>query len=114
MVFSFAFFSRQFLLKLTKGIIMSVQMALDIGQKALVTVLLVAGPIFIAAIVIGVSVSLLQSMTQINEMTLVFVPKIVIVLVTTLIFLPWIIDVMTRFTQELLFYVPKTMGFIFP
>jgi len=92
---------------------MTVQMALDIGQKALLTTLLVAGPIFIAAIAIGVSVSLLQSMTQINEMTLVFVPKIVIVLVTTLIFLPWIIDVMTRFTQELYSYVPKTMGFIF-
>ena len=87
-------------------------MALDIGQKTLITTLLVAGPIFIAAIVIGVTVSLFQSMTQINEMTLVFVPKIVIVLVTTLIFLPWIVDVLTRFTRELLFFIPRTMSVV--
>ena len=91
---------------------MTVQMALDIGQKTLITTLLVAGPIFIAAIVIGVTVSLFQSMTQINEMTLVFVPKIVIVLVTTLIFLPWIVDVLTRFTRELLFFIPRTMSVV--
>jgi flagellar biosynthetic protein FliQ len=92
---------------------MTIQMALDIAQKTLVTTLLVSGPIFVAAIVIGIAVSLFQSMTQINEMTLVFVPKIVIVLLTTLIFLPWIVDVMTRFTRELLFFVPRTMGGVF-
>jgi len=92
---------------------MTVQMVLDIAQKTLVTTLLVAGPIFIAAIVIGIVVSLFQSMTQINEMTLVFVPKIVVVLLTILIFLPWIVDVMTRFTRELLFFVPRTMGSVF-
>jgi flagellar biosynthetic protein FliQ len=92
---------------------MTIQMALDIAQKTLVTTLLVSGPVFVAAIVIGVAVSLFQSMTQINEMTLVFVPKIVVVLLTTLIFLPWIVDVMTRFTRELLFFVPRTMGGVF-
>ncbi len=92
---------------------MTVQMALDIGQKTLITTLLVAGPIFIAAIMIGVTVSLFQSMTQINEMTLVFVPKIVVVMVTVLIFLPWIISVLTRFTRELFFYIPRTMGMVF-
>ncbi len=88
---------------------MTVQMALDIGQKTLITSLWVAGPVLLAAIIIGVTVSLLQSMTQINEMTLVFVPKIVTVVVTTLLFLPWIVDVLTRFTRDLFFVIPHTI-----
>lgn len=86
---------------------MTIQLALDIGQKAFMTTLLVAAPILVSAIVIGVTVSLLQSMTQINEMTLVFVPKIVGVLVAVLIFLPWIVQVLTQFTYELLFVIPR-------
>lgn len=82
-------------------------MALDIGQKTLMTTLLVAGPVLSAAIIIGVMVSLFQSMTQINEMTLVFVPKIVVVLLTAFIFMPWIVNVLTQFTRELLFNIPQ-------
>ena len=88
---------------------MTIQLALDVGQKALMTTLLVAGPVLIAAIVIGISVSLFQSMTQINEMTLVFVPKIVVVMVATIIFLPWIVEILTQFTRELLFVIPQSI-----
>ena len=88
---------------------MTVQLALDIGQKTLITTLLVAGPVLIAAIVIGVAVSLFQSMSSINEMTLVFVPKIVVVLLATLIFMPWIIDMLTQFATELLFTIPQSI-----
>ncbi len=88
---------------------MTLQLALDIGQKTLWTILTVAGPILFSAIVIGISVSLFQSMTQINEMTLVFVPKIVVVMVTTVIFLPWVVAILTQFSRELLFIIPQQL-----
>ncbi len=88
---------------------MTIQLVIDIGQLSLITFLKVAGPMLAAGMIVGVSVSLFQSMTQIQEMTLTFVPKIVIVLVTTVIFLPWIVQTLTQFTYELLFVIPSAI-----
>jgi len=88
---------------------MTVQMIIDIGQLALITFLKVAGPMLIASIIVGVTVSLFQSVTQINEMTLTFVPKIISVLVTTVFFLPWILSTLTQFTTEMLFIIPASI-----
>jgi len=51
--------------------------ALDIAQRAITTVLIVSGPIVVAAMLVGIIVALLQALTQVQEMTLTFVPKIV-------------------------------------
>ena len=88
---------------------MTVQLVIDISQLALLTFLKIAGPILIASMIMGIAVSLFQSMTQINEMSLTFVPKIITVLVTTVIFLPWIVTTLTKFTQEMLFIIPGTI-----
>ena len=88
---------------------MTVQMTIDIGQLALVTFLKVAGPMLFASIIVGVTVSLFQSMTQINEITLTFVPKIITVLVTTVFFLPWIVATLSKFAFEMMFVIPTSI-----
>jgi len=77
------------------------QLILDIGREALMTTLMVAGPMLAAALLIGLGISIFQAVTQINEMTMTFVPKIVGVLVAGLVALPWVIEIMTGFTKRL-------------
>ena len=88
---------------------MTVQMVMDIAQLSLFTFIKVAGPMLIASMIMGISVSLFQSMTQIQEMSLTFIPKIIAVLVVTIICLPWIVSVLMQFTEEMLFIIPSTM-----
>ena len=68
--------------------------------------LLVAAPMLIVGLVVGVLISLFQAVTQIQEMTLVFVPKIVAVLITLIAALPWMIGMMVSFTQDLFKNIP--------
>lgn len=80
---------------------MTPDMAVNICRKAVQTVLLCSAPMLLAGLIIGLLVSIFQAATQINEQTLTFVPKIVAVFITLLIFAPWIIRVMTAFTLGL-------------
>lgn len=77
---------------------MTPDMAVNICRKAVQTVLLCAAPMLLAGMIIGLLVSIFQAATQINEQTLTFVPKIVAVFVTLLIFAPWLIRIITAFT----------------
>ena len=79
---------------------MGEQMILDLGRQALTTTLMVAGPMLAAAVMIGLAVSIFQAVTQINEMTMTFVPKIVGILVTGLVALPWALRIMLGFTRR--------------
>jgi flagellar biosynthetic protein FliQ len=76
-------------------------MVLDLGRQALTTTLLVAGPMLGAALIIGLAISIFQAVTQINEMTMTFVPKIVAVMLVLVLALPWIISQMTTFTVSI-------------
>jgi flagellar biosynthesis protein FliQ len=67
---------------------------LDVARDAIVTLVLVASPLMLVGLVVGVAISLLQALTQIQEMTLVFVPKILAMFVAMLIALPFMADVM--------------------
>jgi flagellar biosynthetic protein FliQ len=78
-----------------------------IGQQALYTTLLVAAPMLIVSLVIGLVVSILQATTQIQDQTLSFVPKIVAVLIAGVIFAPWMLNVMVSFTQNLLINIQQ-------
>jgi flagellar biosynthesis protein FliQ len=69
--------------------------------------LLVAAPMLIVGLVVGVLISLFQAVTQIQEMTLVFVPKIVAVMITLIAALPWMIGMMVNFTQNLYMNIPN-------
>jgi len=81
---------------------MSPQTVINIGKQALQTVLLTSAPMLIAALVIGLIISIFQAATQINEQTMTFIPKIVAVFVTLLIFGPWIMEVLITFTTSII------------
>lgn len=68
---------------------------------AIKTAILLAAPMLVAGLVIGVLVSMFQAATQINEMTLVFVPKILGVAVVMLLFFPWMLNLIVVFTETL-------------
>ena len=67
---------------------------LDVARDALVTLVLVASPLMLIGLVVGVIISLLQALTQIQEMTLVFVPKILAIFAAMLIALPFMADLL--------------------
>ncbi|HZP74805.1 MAG TPA: flagellar biosynthetic protein FliQ [Pseudolabrys sp.] len=67
---------------------------LDIARDSIWTLILVAGPIMLVGLGVGVAISLVQALTQIQEMTLVFVPKILAIFVTMLIALPFMAQVL--------------------
>ncbi len=75
---------------------------LKLAQDAIKTILAVSAPMLIFSLVVGLIVSIIQAVTQIQEATLAFVPKIVAVLLSLIIFGPWILKVITQFTSELL------------
>lgn len=67
---------------------------LDVARDGIWTLLWVAGPLMIVALVVGVAISLFQALTQIQEMTLVFVPKIIAIFIALIVALPFMGDVM--------------------
>ena len=67
---------------------------LDVARDALVTLVLVASPLMVIGLVVGVVISLLQALTQVQEMTLVFVPKILAIFAAMLVALPFMADLM--------------------
>ncbi len=73
-----------------------------IGRKAVETVLLGSAPMLIAAMVIGLIISIFQAATQINEQTMTFIPKIVVVFVTLLIFGPWLMNLLITFSTGII------------
>lgn len=85
---------------------MNTQVVLDLGSQALQLVLLLSAPILVAGLIVGLAVSILQAVTSIQEATLAFVPKIVVVFVALIIFLPWMMKTMLSFTASLLINLP--------
>ncbi len=80
---------------------MTPEMVTELGRQALETTLLVSGPILVLSLVVGLAVSALQAMTQLNEATLSFVPKVLAVFAAIVIFMPWMLGVMTSFMTHL-------------
>ncbi len=78
-----------------------------IGKEAIETVLLIAAPMLGFGLVVGIMISVFQAATQIQEMTLTFVPKIVAVFIALLIFFPWMMQTMIEFTRELILNIPN-------
>ena len=74
---------------------------LDVGRDTIWTLVVVTSPILIVGLVVGVIISLFQALTQIQEMTLVFVPKILAVFATILLLLPFIADVLNSYMTRL-------------
>ena len=75
--------------------------AIDILREALLVALYISGPILVVGLVIGLSVSIFQAVTQIQEQTLTFVPKIVGMVVTVIIIVPWIGVMLMEFSARM-------------
>lgn len=74
--------------------------------QAIKTAMLLAGPMLCVGLVVGILVSMFQAATQINEMTLVFVPKMLGVALALLVFFPWMLRVVTDFTLNMFNNIP--------
>lgn len=83
---------------------------IELGRQALEVGLMIAAPLFIAALVTGLIVSVLQAATQINEMTLSFVPKLIVMFLTLLLAGPWMLTVLTDFVRRLFEGIPGMIG----
>jgi len=83
---------------------------IEIGRHAVEITLLISAPLFIAALTTGLIISIFQAATQINESTLSFVPKLIVVFVTLLIAGPWMITVMTDYIRRLYQAIPTLIG----
>lgn len=81
---------------------MSPDQVTDIVRQALYVAMQISSPLLILAMVVGLGISIFQSVTQINEMTLTFVPKMAVFAVALMIFFPWILKTMMRYTLNIL------------
>jgi flagellar biosynthetic protein FliQ len=78
---------------------MTPEFVIDIARKAIQVTLLISAPMLLSGMIIGLMVSIFQAATQINEQTMTFIPKIVVVFLALLIFAPWIMETMITFTN---------------
>ena len=79
---------------------MTSEAILTIGQQAILMMLLLGGPVLAVSLVVGLAVSVFQAVTQINEQTLTFVPKIIAVLAILVVMGPWMLQVFTAYTVQ--------------
>ena len=86
---------------------MTPESVLEVGQQAITTILLVAGPMLGLSLVVGLLVSAFQAMTQINEMTLTFLPKIATMFVVLLVMFPWMLQILVGFMTNTWGSIPE-------
>jgi flagellar biosynthesis protein FliQ len=89
---------------------MSPDYAIEVGKQAIWVFLLVAAPVLLTALVVGLVVSVFQAATSINEATLSFIPKLVAMFITLVVAGPWMIDVLTDYINRLFQSIPQIVG----
>jgi len=75
---------------------------LEVGREAVIVMLKVGSPVLLIALFVGLIVSLFQALTQMQEMTLTFVPKVIVIFLSLLLFLPFMLSTLTTFTRGLM------------
>lgn len=85
---------------------MSPQLVVDLARDAIMMALMIAAPMLAVALTLGLVISVIQAVTQIQEQTLAFVPKLIGVAGVFLVALPWIIQTLIRYTTELFRSIP--------
>jgi len=80
---------------------------IEITNQAMKVALMLAAPMLAGALIIGILISLFQAVTQINEQTLSFIPKILIIVAALVFFSPWMLETMTEFTRETFLRIPE-------
>ncbi len=80
---------------------MGEEVIIQLGQDALKTMAMISAPLLLSTLIIGLAVSIFQALTQINESTLTFVPKMLVIAIVILLAGPWMLDVMRSYTINL-------------
>ena len=81
-----------------------------IGQQALWVTMLIAAPMLLSALAVGLLVGMFQAATQINEMTMSFIPKLLVIVAALVIAGPWMLGVIINYTQELIAQIPSLIS----
>lgn len=89
---------------------MTPEMVLDVGREALWVMMLLAAPLLLSALGIGLLVGMIQAATQIQEMTLTFIPKLMVLGIVLLVAGSWMLGVITDFTINLFESIPELIG----
>ncbi len=89
---------------------MTPQTVLTIGQQALEVMLMVSAPMLLAALMVGLVISVLQAATQINEMTLSFIPKLIAMVAVLVVAGPWMLGVLVDYIRRLFESIPSVIG----
>lgn len=89
---------------------MTPELVMTIGRQAVEMTLLMSGPLLLAALAIGLIVSIFQAATQINEQTLSFIPKLVGIFLTLILAGPWMLQMMVDYIRRLFESIPQIIG----
>ena len=89
---------------------MDAQQVFTFGQQGLYMMMLVAAPILIVVLLVGVVISVIQAATQINEATLSFVPKVIAAVLTLAVAGPWMMTTLVEYIQRTLMTIPNVVG----
>lgn len=81
-----------------------------LGKEAVYTILLLSGPLLGTSLLVGLLISIFQATTQIQEQTLTFVPKIIMVFISLIIFGPWMLNLLVAFTTNIISNIPQLMN----
>lgn len=89
---------------------MDPDLVVSVGQQAMKVMVLLAAPLLLSALAVGLLIGMLQAATQINEMTLSFIPKLMIVAAVLAFAGPWMLQLISDYTQELIESLPHLVG----
>lgn len=89
---------------------MEADTVIDLSQHALYIIVMLAAPMLLSALAIGLLIGMFQAATQINEMTLSFIPKLLILVLSIMIAGPWMLDTLLNYTRALYLSIPGMLG----
>jgi flagellar biosynthetic protein FliQ len=86
------------------------QLVIDLSRDAIMTALMIAAPLLLMALGVGLVIAIFQSVTQIQEQTLVFVPKLVLVGGAFIVGMPWLLQILIKFTTQIIRGIPAMVA----
>lgn len=89
---------------------MSPETVLDVGRDALYLTMMISAPLLLSALAVGLLIGIFQAATQIQEMTLSFIPKLIVLVFALLLAGPWMLRILTEFTLRLFAEIPSLLG----
>ncbi len=91
------------------GLVMTPDTAIDIGRDAILLMLIASAPILVTGLVVGLITGIFQAVTQINEQSLSFIPKLVAVVLVVSMLLPWILHKIVQYSTNLISNIPGSL-----